>query len=242
MIKEIFGKKIGMTQTFDSKGNIQTITLVEVEPVCLLEKMDYPTKSAVRIGCFKIKENRLSKLSKPLTGYFKKIGVAPYKLIQEVAIEKGADLSFIAPKAVVAVEKPAEVQAEAQAENKETVTENVESTSKREIGLEIFKEGDTVDVRGKNKGHGFAGGMKRHNWHGGPGGHGSMFHRRIGSNGANTDPGRVVRGHRMPGHYGDKFCTVKNLKIIKIDAENNLLFISGSIPGARNAVVKVKKV
>jgi 50S ribosomal protein uL3 len=184
----------------------------------------------------------LAKVSKPLAGYFKKLGVAPYKLIQEVAIEKGADLSFIAPKVVDPAQKPAEGQVEAPVENKEAAPENTDAKNKREIGLEIFKEGDTVDVRGKNKGHGFAGGMKRHNWHGGPGGHGSMFHRRIGSNGANTDPGRVVRGHRMPGHYGDKFCTVKNLKIIKIDAENNLLFISGSIPGARNAVVKVKKV
>lgn len=241
MIKEIFGKKIGMTHTYDSKGNMQTVTLVELEPVCLLEKMDYPTKSVARIGCFKIKDHRIAKMSKPQAGYFKKVGVAPYKLIQEVAIDKDADFSFLTPKAQDAAAL-AEGQTEVKTENKETAPENVESANKREIGLEMFKEGDTVDVRAKNKGHGFCGGMKRHNWHGGPGGHGSMFHRRIGSNGANTDPGRVVRGHRMPGHWGDKFCTVKNLKIIKIDNENRLLFISGSIPGARNAVVKVKKI
>ena len=83
--------------------------------------------------------------------------------------------------------------------------------------------------------------MRRHNWSGQPKAHGSTTHRRIGSAGASTFPGRIVKGHRMPGHMGDKFCTIKNLKILKIDREKQLLFIKGAIPGYRGTIVKLRK-
>jgi 50S ribosomal protein uL3 len=115
------------------------------------------------------------------------------------------------------------------------------AVASNEVGVEIFKEGEIVDVRAKTKGRGFAGGMKRHGWHGGPATHGHTSHRRIGSNGANTDPGRVVKGHRMPGHYGNAWRTVKNVKVVRIDKEKNLLFIHGAVPGCKGTIVNVKK-
>ncbi|MDP2923908.1 MAG: 50S ribosomal protein L3 [Candidatus Omnitrophota bacterium] len=218
MIREIFGKKLGMTQIFDKEGSLIGVTLVEVEPAYLLERIDYPGRKAARIGCFKCEEKKVNKIRKPILGYFKKLGVSPYKLIREVDLkidEKGANKA--APDAVVSEEQ-------------------------KEFGVDIFNEGDIVDVKGNTKGRGFQGGMKRHGWHGGPSSHGSMTHRRMGSAGANTDPGRVVRGHRMPGHMGNDLRVMKKLKILKIDKEKSLLFISGSIPGHRGTVVSIKKV
>ncbi|RKY37731.1 MAG: 50S ribosomal protein L3, partial [Candidatus Omnitrophota bacterium] len=84
MIKEIIGKKIGMTQIFDQEGKLIGVSVVEVEPVCLLEKVDYPTKKAVKIGCFKIDEE---KVKKPQLGYFNKLGVKYYKMIKEVSYD-----------------------------------------------------------------------------------------------------------------------------------------------------------
>jgi large subunit ribosomal protein L3 len=248
MIREIFGKKIGMTQVFDKEGSLLGVTLVEVEPVCVLEEITYPTKKRAKIGCFKWPENRLSHAKKPLLGYFKKLGVSPYKLIREVAFD-GSAFPVVAPVAAseeaakpVEAVKLAEGAEAVNAENKDTKEVEKTPATNREVGVELFSEGEIVNVHGTTKGRGFAGGIKRHGWHGGPSAHGSMTHRRIGSNGANTDPGRVVRGHRMPGHMGDVYRVVKNLKVVKIDKEKNLLFIEGSIPGARGSVVAIAKV
>lgn len=240
MIREIFGKKIGMTQIFDKDGTHLGVTLVEVEPVCVLEEITYPTKKRAKVGCFKWPENRLNHVKKPLLGYFKKLGVSPYKFIREVAFDGSAfpvDAS-VSPEIV----KPAEGAEAVSAENIDSKEVQKPQTLKREVGVELFNEGDIVTIHGTTKGRGFAGGIKRHGWSGGPGGHGSMTHRRIGSNGANTDPGRVVRGHNMPGHMGNVYRVVKNLKVVKIDKEKNLLFIQGSVPGARGSVVSVAKV
>ncbi|MCF7916416.1 MAG: 50S ribosomal protein L3 [Candidatus Omnitrophica bacterium] len=94
MIKETFGKKIGMTQMFGSEGELLPVTLVEVEPVCVLEKVTYKNKQKAKIGCFKVKDTKVSKVKKPQKGYFEKIGVPVYKFIKEVAIEENADFSF----------------------------------------------------------------------------------------------------------------------------------------------------
>jgi len=222
MIREIFGKKLGMTQIFDKEGSLCPVTLIEVEPVELLETIDYPKGKAARIACFKCEEKKIDKINKPVLGYFKKLGVSPHKLIREVGLLE----EKVAPK-------------KTEGDAKEEVPEQKEQ---KEFGVELFNDGDMVDVKGRTKGRGFAGGVKRHGWHGGPASHGSMTHRRIGSNGANTDPGRVVRGHRMPGHMGNVIRVMKKLKVLKIDKEKNLLFISGSIPGHRGTVVSIKKI
>ena len=110
-----------------------------------------------------------------------------------------------------------------------------------ELKVDLFAEGDFVDVSGISIGKGFAGGMKRWHWKGGPRTHGSTSHRRVGSIGSSTTPGRVFRGHHMPGHMGAQKATVQNLKIIKIDLANNLLLVEGGIPGHKNGYVVVTK-
>ena len=111
-----------------------------------------------------------------------------------------------------------------------------------EFGLEIFNDIKFVDVKSKTIGKGFAGAMKRHNFGGLRASHGvSISHRSHGSTGQRQDPGKVFKGKKMAGHMGDKLRTILNLEIIKSDKDNNLLYLKGSIPGAKNAVVVIKK-
>ena len=106
---------------------------------------------------------------------------------------------------------------------------------------EMFKLGDFVDIVGISKGCGFQGGMKRWNWSGGPKTHGSTSHRRVGSIGASADPSRVLKGTHMPGHMGNQKVTIQNLKILKLDSENNLIVIKGAVPGHRNSRLVIRK-
>ncbi len=110
-----------------------------------------------------------------------------------------------------------------------------------ELKVDIFTPEDYVDVTGISIGKGFQGGMKRWHWDGGPRTHGSTSHRRVGSIGSTTTPGRVFKGHHMPGHMGATGVTTQNLKIIKIDVENNILLVKGSVPGFKNGYLIVKK-
>jgi large subunit ribosomal protein L3 len=109
-----------------------------------------------------------------------------------------------------------------------------------ELKADLFKVGDFVDLIGISKGKGFQGGMKRWHWQGGPMTHGSTSHRRVGSIGSTTTPGRVWRGHHMPGHMGTQRVTVQNLKVVKVDIENNLLLIKGAVPGHKNSYIIVR--
>ena len=110
-----------------------------------------------------------------------------------------------------------------------------------ELKVDLFVQGDFVDVTGTTIGKGFAGGMKRWNWHGGPMSHGSTSHRRIGSIGSTTTPGRVFKGHHLPGHMGDKQMTTLSLKVVKIDLENNILLVRGAVPGCKNGYLVIRK-
>jgi large subunit ribosomal protein L3 len=111
-----------------------------------------------------------------------------------------------------------------------------------ELKADLFLEGQLVNVTGLTKGRGFAGGMKRWGWQGGPASHGSMSHRRIGSVGSNTYPGRPWRGRTLPGHYGNEQVTIRNLQVAKVDVEKGLLYLRGGVPGATRGLVLVKKV
>ena len=108
------------------------------------------------------------------------------------------------------------------------------------IEVAIFKAGDHIDVVGTSKGKGFQGVVKRHHFAGGRATHGSMFHRAPGSIGASAFPSRVMKGMRMGGRMGGDQITVKNLRVAKVDAENNLLYIRGAVPGGRNGLVLVR--
>ena len=109
-----------------------------------------------------------------------------------------------------------------------------------EIKADIFSEGEAVDVTGTSKGKGFQGVIKRHGQSRGPMGHGSMYHRRPGSMGSTSTPGRVYKGKNLPGHMGVETVTVKNLEIVKVDLDKNVLLIKGSVPGNKGAILKIR--
>ncbi len=111
----------------------------------------------------------------------------------------------------------------------------------QEIKCDIFVEGDVVDVVGTSKGHGFTGVIKRWNHHCGPMAHGSGYHRGVGSMGANSSPSRVFKNKKMSGQWGNERVTVKNLTVVKVDANRNLLLIKGAIPGAKGGIIEVKQ-
>jgi large subunit ribosomal protein L3 len=111
----------------------------------------------------------------------------------------------------------------------------------QEIKVDLFKAGDFVDVIGTSIGKGFQGGMKRWHWHGGPQTHGSMSHRRVGSVGSTTTPGRVWKGHHMAGHMGNITVTAQSLKVVKVDLDNNILLVKGSVPGYKNNYLIINK-
>ncbi len=110
-----------------------------------------------------------------------------------------------------------------------------------EVKVDLFKTGDFVDITGTSKGLGFQGGMKRWGWHGGPKTRGSTSHRRIGSLGSSTTPGRTWKGRHLPGHMGTCRVTLQNLKVVKVDAQNNLLLVKGAVPGCKNSYLIIKK-
>ena len=109
------------------------------------------------------------------------------------------------------------------------------------VNVSIFADGERVDIIGTSRGKGFQGVVKRHHFAGGRATHGSMFHRAPGSIGASSYPSRVVKGMRMAGHMGDRRVTVRNLRVIRVDAENNLLLVEGAVPGGPNSVVVIRK-
>lgn len=111
----------------------------------------------------------------------------------------------------------------------------------QELKVDMFSAGEKVDVIGISIGKGFQGGMKRWHWQGGPKTHGSTSHRRAGSIGSSTTPGRVWKGHHMPGHMGNIQVTVSGLKVVKVDSGNNLLAVKGAVPGCKNNYLVIRK-
>jgi len=109
------------------------------------------------------------------------------------------------------------------------------------LSIESLKKGDVVKITGRSKGHGFAGVHKRWNFAGGPAAHGSKFHRRPGSSGNRTWPGRVMPGKKFPGHYGDETVTVKNVVVVDVLPKDGVVMVKGPVPGARNSLVRMMK-
>ncbi len=199
MIRGIMGKKIGMTQIFDTEGNITPVTVVEAGPCTVLSLKEKPMK--VVLGYETVKETRLKK---PVLGFFKKIGQTPLKNVKEFES-----------------------------------TDNKDYKIGDQLKADLFKAGDFVDVTGTSIGKGFQGGMVRWNWNGGPAAHGSMHHRRVGSIGASSDPSRVYRGTHMPGHMGMDTVTVQSLRVMRVDADQNLILVKGAVPGHKNGVIVI---
>ena len=109
-----------------------------------------------------------------------------------------------------------------------------------EVKADIFVAGDKIDVQGTTKGKGFQGVIKRHGQHRGPMGHGSMYHRRPGSMGSTSTPGRVFKGKKLPGHMGVQTVTIQNLDVVRVDMDKNVLLVKGSVPGPKGAILKIK--
>ena len=109
-----------------------------------------------------------------------------------------------------------------------------------EVKADVFEAGDKIDVQGTSKGKGFQGVIKRHGQHRGPMGHGSMYHRRPGSMGSTSTPGRVFKGKKLPGHMGSQTITIQNLEVVRVDLDKNVILVKGSVPGAKGAILKLK--
>ena len=125
---------------------------------------------------------------------------------------------------------------------REVRLDNAEEYSvKDEIKADIFAAGDKIDATAVSKGKGFQGAIKRHGQSRGPMAHGSKYHRHAGSNGACSDPSKVFKGKKMPGHMGSKRVTVQNLEVVKVDAENNLILVKGAVPGPKKSLVTIKE-
>ena len=120
-------------------------------------------------------------------------------------------------------------------------TDNKNYKIGQEIKADLLKPGDFVDVTGVSIGKGFQGGMVRWNWSGGPAAHGSMHHRRIGSNSPSSDPSRTYKGKHMPGHMGMDTVTVQGLRVMRVEVEQNLILVKGAVPGAKNGILVINK-
>ena len=213
MVTGLIGKKVGMTQLFAADGTVQPATVVKAGPCVIAQVKTVATDGyeAVQLG---LVEAKPTKENKPSQGHFKKAGVPATRVRRELPLKAapaGADAAADAAKAGDMV------------------------------NVSIFADGERVDVIGTSRGKGFQGVMKRHNFAGGAGSHGSMFHRAPGSIGASSYPSRVVKGMRMGGHMGADRVTVRNLKVLRVDAENNLLLLEGAVPGGPNAIVVIRK-
>jgi large subunit ribosomal protein L3 len=222
----IIGRKLGMTQIFNEQGQQIPVTVVEASPNPVTKVM---TKDAAGFASVELGfgTRRMARDSKK--GERTPRGVRASRA--EVAHAAKAGL-----QAAPAVLRSFRLD-DAPGKNPEIPTYNVGDT----VTVGIFTPGDTVKVTGTSKGRGFQGMVKRHSAGGGPNTHGNTKHRRPGSVGAGTDPSRVIKGKRMPGHYGAAQHTQTHLRVEKIDAERNLIYIRGSVAGPKNGIVLVRK-
>ena len=121
------------------------------------------------------------------------------------------------------------------------VADVADATVGNEVKADVFEAGDKIDVQGTTKGKGFQGVIKRHGQSRGPMGHGSMYHRRPGSMGSTSTPGRVFKGKKLPGHMGVQTVTIQNLDVIRVDLDKNVILVKGSVPGPKGAILKIRK-
>jgi large subunit ribosomal protein L3 len=204
----IIGRKLGMTQIFESTGRVVPVTVVEAGPcpVVQVRTSEREGYQAVQLGFGAKKAVRTTKAE---MGHASRAGLtAAPAVLREFSLGK----------------------------------DEAAPTIGEQVTVEAFEAGSRVKVTGTTKGRGFQGVMKRHGFGGGRASHGATrIHRAPGSIGAGTNPSRVIKGKRMPGHMGDVQQTVRNLKIAKVDAERNLIYIRGAIPGPISGYVFITK-
>ena len=206
MISGLIGKKVGMTQLLQEDGTVVPVTVIQAGPCVVVQKKTTQRDGydAVQLGFVEfIKQKRVGK---PMIGHFKKVNVAPVRVLREMKVD-GDEAVNTGDKVLV----------------------------------DIFTADERVHVVVTSKGRGFAGLIKRHHFRGGRATHGSMFHRAPGSIGASAFPSRVIKGMRMAGHLGSERVTVQNLRVARVDQENNLLYLRGAVPGPNGGYVVVEK-
>jgi large subunit ribosomal protein L3 len=215
-MKALLGRKLGMTQLFDETGNVARVTLIQAGPcvVTQVKKLETDGYNAVQLGFGEAKHP-----AKPQTGHLKTAG-ANSDVMREVRIK------------AVQPGKRAKAQ---QAAAEEALALEVGA----KLDVTTFEAGDAVEVTGTSKGKGFAGTIKRHNFSRGPKTHGSRNYREPGSIGSGF-PEHVIKGLRMAGHMGTDKVTVKGLKIVAVDPTQNVLAVSGAVPGPRRGIVMVR--
>ncbi len=221
MKKAILATKIGMTQIFKEDGTLVPVTVLEAGPcvVTQVKTKENDGYEAVQVGYGDAKE-RITVVDKS----------GKKEVVHRHGIGKAMKGHF--EKAGTSVRKFV----------KEFRFENSSEYSVgSEIKADIFAEGDKIDATAVTKGKGFQGSIKRLGQHRGPMGHGSKFHRHQGSNGSSSDPSRVFKGKGMPGQMGGEQVTVRNLEIVKVDADKNLILVKGAIPGPRKGLVTIKE-
>lgn len=205
---KMMGKKRGMTQLFDDKGNAIVCTVIEAEPnvITQIKTKENDGYEAIQFGFDKIvtKDPRTieKRVTKPLRGHFKKNGIEPRRHLLESSLEK-MDTYQVG----------------------------------QELGVEQFEEVKFVDASAISKGKGYQGVIKLHNYSGGPASHGSGFHRHAGSTGMRSTPGRCLPGGKRASHMGFDRKTVQNLQVIMIIKEDNLILVKGAVPGPKNGLV-----
>ncbi len=208
-VSGILGKKIGMTQLFDDKGDVHPVTVLQAGPCVVTQRKTVQKDGydAAQIGLVEfVKESRLTKAMK---GHFAKNNLPPLRLLREV---------------------PIVVDPESQ--------DGVKVGDK--VLVDMFDGEKFVDIAGTSKGRGFAGVVKRHKFAGGAASHGSMF-QITGSIGSSSFPSRVFKGMRMSGHMGVEQVTVRNLRVLGVDKDENLLVVEGAVPGHRDGYVLITK-
>jgi large subunit ribosomal protein L3 len=207
----ILGKKIGMTQVFRADGQVVPVTLLKAGPCMVTQRKTPATDGYDAVQLGLLEFVKPARINKPRTGHLKKAGVEGAKFLREFRLDR----------------RSAAGSADLKAGDQVLVSD--------------FRPAEKVDVIGVSKGRGFAGVVKRHHFRGGEGSHGSMFHRAPGSIGQSSFPSRVFPGTRMGGHMGNEQVTVRNLEIIDIDLEDNVLVVKGAVPGPNGSYVVVRR-
>ncbi len=204
MVDTILGRKIGMTQVFDDRGEVIPVSVIEAGPciVTQLKSVESDGYTAVQVGFGEIRPRLVNK---PKTGHFEKAGVDPLRHLREIRTDEISEYKL-----------------------------------GDAIKVDIFAPGMRVKVTGTSKGKGFAGVVKRFHFHGGDMTHGSMIHRKPQSGGA-TDAARTFKGTRKPGQMGNKQVSVRGLRIVRVDADKNILLIEGAVPGANGGLLTIQR-
>ena len=207
----ILGKKIGMTQVFRPDGQVVPVTLLKAGPCMVVQRKTPATDGYDAVQLGLVEFIKPKRINKPSTGHLKKAGVEGAKFLREFRLDTGNGFGSGDMKAG------------------------------DQVLVSDFKLNEKVDVIGVSKGRGFAGVVKRHHFRGGEATRGSMFHRAPGSIGASSFPSRVLPGMRMGGHMGNEQVTVRNLEIIDVDTEDNVLVVKGAVPGPNGGYVVVRR-